>query len=176
MMKKYKIPRRKPAETLKIQFDRSPLSFNKKIILMDPENKLYQAGLMLYWAEGAKADHGVVDFANSNPEMIKLFLSMLRKIYQIRGTKLRCLLYCYGNQAVDELIDFWSSQLTIPKSQFTRPYVRTDFKISQSGKMPLGLIHVRYNDKRLLRKILDDIDIIVSGLSRGSRVDKYAGL
>jgi len=164
-MRKYKIPRRKPAETLRIQFKKSPLSFNKKITLTAVEAKLYSAGLMLYWAEGAKAQHGIVDFSNCNKQMILLFLSVLRKIYRVQESRIRVLLYCYANQKVESLIDFWSRELKILKSQFTKPYVRNDFKFAQIDKMPFGLVHVRYNDKRLHKQILEDIDKIAFELS-----------
>lgn len=161
-MRKHNIPRRRAPETQHLQFLRSPLSYQKKTKLNKREQKLYLSGLMLYWAEGVKSSSSTVDFANSDSRMVKLFLKMLRKIYQVNESRLRVLLYCYSNQNKNHLIKYWSKQLKIPKSQFIKPYVRQDYKESKKGKMPYGLVHVRYNDKRLLARVIKDIDIIYS--------------
>ena len=109
---------------------------------------------MLYWGEGSKWDgERVVDFANSNSEMIKIFLSFLRIICGIKEDKVRIYLYCYSNQFPDKLIDFWSKEINVPKSQFTKPYIRNDYNKNKTGKMKHGLIHIRYADKKLLNLI-----------------------
>ncbi len=164
IMKKFNIPRRKIALSLKLRFNKTPLSYQKKTPTTKSEKMLLQAGLMLYWAEGAKAPHGIVDFANSNENMVVIFTKLLRQIYKIDEKRLRAFLYCYSNQNASSLVDFWSKKLKISKSNFTKPYTRTDFDEKKVDKMPHGLIHVRYNDKRLLEQILSDIGIISSEL------------
>lgn len=112
---------------------------------------MFVAGVMLYWGEGSQwAGERIVDFANSNPAMIKVFIHFLREICGVEEKRLRCYLYCYSTQSVDDLIEFWSSLTVIPKVQFTKPYVRHDFNPDKIGKMPHGLIHIRYGDKKLL--------------------------
>jgi hypothetical protein len=160
LMKKYNINRRQPSETRKIQFLKSPLSYSIRHNLSSKEKLLKYTGLMLYWGEGAKSGKGCVDFANSDPNMARVFLRMLRKIYRIKEEKVRILLYCYANQDVDKLIKYWAKMLRVSESLFIKPYIRADFDISKSSKMPKGLIHIRYNDMRLLLQIKADIDII----------------
>ena len=58
-------------------------------------------------------------------------------------------LYCYANQNAESLKKFWSTLSGVPLKQFPKPYVRQDFKKEKIGKMPHGLIHVRYFDKKL---------------------------
>ncbi len=161
-MKKYRIPRRSQAKTHKIQFLRSPLSYSKKKLLTKEEKLLHLAGLMLYWAEGSKRNKYCVDFANSDERMLTLFLEMLRKIYGVKEKKLRILIYCYANQKPPQLVKYWSNLLKISKSQFTKPYVRQDFNVNNPRRMTNGLVHIRYNDMRLLLEIKRDIDIIYS--------------
>ncbi len=145
-MIKYKIPRRKQWETLKIQYERKPLSYKFKTRLNRKEKELHQAALMLYWAEGYKKGIHSVDFANSDVNMATIFLSTLRKIYRINEKKLRILIYCYANQDVNNLISFWSQKLSIPRTQFSKPYVRNDFNVNNPHKMEYGLVHIRYFD------------------------------
>ena len=163
-MRRNKIKRRKPSETIKIQFERSPLSF-KRIDKLDINlQKLFISGLSLYWAEGSKANKAAVDFANSNEKMLLIFTRMLRKIYFVNEKRLRVYIYCFSNQNSGKLIEYWSEKLNIPQKLFSKPYVRRDFKTEKVGKMPYGLVHVRYYDTRLLRQILLDIDIIATDL------------
>lgn len=161
LMRKHKLKLRTSAETLSIQFLKKPLSFNKKFNLSQQEQLLHVAGLMLYWAEGNKTGN-VVDLSNSNEKTILVFLKMLRKIYRINEKKIRILIYCYANQEIKALINYWSTKLNVPKKQFIKPYIRKDYNQLKIHKMPYGLVHVRYNDKRLFLKIKEEIDIIAT--------------
>jgi len=164
LMRKYDIPRRTASETRKIQFERKPLSYNKRKKLSSKEQSLYEAALMLYWAEGVKVGEHTVDFTNSDKRMVQIFLSCLRNIYRVKEDRLRVLLYCYANQDQHKLIKFWSKALSISPGQFTKPYMRQDFNRNKKHKMSHGLVHIRYNDKRLFSQIFKDIDIISNKL------------
>jgi len=107
---------------------------------------------MLYLAEGAKTGT-TVDFANSSPTLIKVFLTFLRKVCAIDENRLKLYLYCFSNQRPTKLIDFWSKELKIKRRQFTKPYIRSVTKPS-SRIMRYGLLHLRYSDKKLLMQIL----------------------
>ncbi|MEK7497654.1 MAG: hypothetical protein AAB656_01925 [Patescibacteria group bacterium] len=165
-MKRADILRRSSAETNAIKFLKSPLSYKRKIKLSHKEKQLLQAGLMLYWAEGSKRSQYTVDLANSDVDMLIIFLKVLRNIYQVDKKKLRVYLYCYSNQNPIALVNYWSNILNISKSQFTKPYVRQDFDPKKIDKMPRGMVHVRYGDKRLLMQIKAEIDIIRKNLLR----------
>jgi hypothetical protein len=163
LLRKNKLKLRTPAETQKIQFLKSPLSFRERSPLSPRDKLLHQAGLMLYWAEGNKT-YNTVDLANSDEKMILLFLKMLRNIYRVDEKRLRVLVYCYANQNYQQLIKYWMKKLNLPKDQFIKPFVRRDFQKDKINKMPHGLVHIRYNDKRLLMKIMDEIGIIANNL------------
>ena len=155
-MRKYSLPRRSYSEFNRLAFERKPLSFtkNKGKTLYDKEFLL--AGAMLYWGEGAKGNEklhsNTVDFVNSDPRMVAVFLRYLRHCYMIDEKRLRVLLYCYSNQNVKALMRFWSKVTRIPFQQFIKPYVRKDFS-KTSRKTEHGTIHIRYSDKKLLNEI-----------------------
>lgn len=174
-MRKHNLPRRTFSQTMRIKFYRSPLSYNKKGNLTTHELKLWQAALMLYWAEGYKATP-TIDFANSDPKMVAIFLKCLREIYQVSEARIRILLYCYSNQNVIGLIRFWSSLLKLPISQFSKPFIRYDFSLQKANKMAHGLVHIRYSDRRLFEQIMAEVDKIGSELCRDGRVDNYTTL
>jgi hypothetical protein len=79
---------------------------NKKSIELDA------IGAMLYWGEGYKGSieypAKILDFTNSDPDMILLFLTFLRNRFKLDENKFRVLLYCYSDQSVPELVSFWS--------------------------------------------------------------------
>jgi len=155
-MARNNIPRRTFREANNICFENKPLTFSLKKGLSEGDQKLKMAGVLLYWAEGAKASgkNGcTVDFANSNPEMIRIFVKFLRKICRVDEKRLRLYLYCYSDQAIENIKNYWYKLTNIPKSQFSKPYIREDFLPEKSGKMKYGLVHIRYADKKLLYQI-----------------------
>ncbi len=157
-MRRHNLTRRNYSDQNKIRFKKKSPSFSAKTKLSANEKELVIAGAMLYWGEGSQSDNAdIVDLANSKPEIISIFLKFLRTIYNINETKLRAYLYCYSNQNPKKLINFWEKLTKIPKRQFTKPYIRKDFKPEKSGKMKHGLLHVRYYDKKLLNTIRETI-------------------
>lgn len=158
-MRKHGLYRRTFSEMNKVRFENKKPSFEIRKNNSLRARELKAIGAMLYWGEGYKGDKSSgVDFANSDPEMIRMFLVFLRSIYKINEKKLRILLYCYSNQNTAELIKFWSKLTNIPKEQFTKPYARKDFNERNNRKMQYGLIHVRYSDKKLLLSLKDLIN------------------
>ena len=152
-MRENNIPRRGFSEANYIQYGK----YKPKFLLTEKVDAktecLKIAGVMLYWAEGYKGNSGI-DFANSDPEMIKLFLTFLRKVCGISESRLRVYLYAFEDQNLNNLKKFWSSVTQIPVSQFSKPYVRKFKPDVSRRRMPRGLIHIRYYDKKLLHIIL----------------------
>ena len=121
------------------------------------EEKLKIAGIMLYWAEGTLRGN-TVDFANSNPKMITVFLKFLRNICGVSEERLRIYLYAYSYKDIKTLKLNWHKVTKISLTQFTKPYIRIGNQNLSGRKLLYGLVHIRYNDKQLLnlklRKIL----------------------
>ena len=92
-MRYYNLPRRTFFESNRVRFERKKLSFSLKRRLTEKEKQLKVAGIMLYWAEGAKVNFNdrnwTIDFANSNPGMVKLFLKFLRLICGVDEKRIR---------------------------------------------------------------------------------------
>ena len=151
-MRKNNIPRRTGTEANYVAYKNKP-QFKIKENLTPEEEKLRIAGIMLYWAEGGKGRH-TIDFTNSDPEMIRIFLKFMRQICGVSEERLRVFLYAYSNQNIDQLKEYWHKITAISLSQFTKPYIRNGNSNLRDRQMPHGLIHIRYNDKRLLELIL----------------------
>ncbi len=156
LIDKNNIPRRSPSEANYVANKNKP-QFEIKNDLNISEQKLKIAGTMLYWAEGTLKG-GTVDFANSSPQMIKIFLKFLRQICGVNEERLRIYLYTYSYHNLEELKKYWHTITEVSLSQFTKPYIRRGNLNLSNRKLPYGLIHVRYNDKRLLETIKFWID------------------
>jgi len=153
-MRKNGFARRKKQESNAIRYERKKPSFNLKKISTERLRILRVMGVMLYWGEGCKSDKtNMVDFANCDKDMIVIFLKFLRKVCGVDEKKLRVYSYFYANQNTKKNINYWRKITKIKKSQFTKPYIRNDFDEMKKDKMPHGLIHIRYADKKLLRII-----------------------
>lgn len=77
---------------------------------------------MLYLGEGTKRGPCIV-FGNSNPEIIGLFMRLLRYCYNINENKLRCTLQCRADQNIKKLEIFWSEITKIPLNLFYKAQI-----------------------------------------------------
>ncbi len=148
------IDRRLIKESNQILYEAKPLSYVLKENLSRQEQDLKLAAVMLYWAEGYKISKSTIDFANSDPAMAALFIRFLRQICGVDESKIRCSLYCYEGQNIEELTDFWSKLLSVSEDRFTKPYIKIGDSGVRGPRMIHGLVHVRYCDKKLLQQLL----------------------
>ncbi|MDP2641156.1 MAG: hypothetical protein Q8P39_01250 [Candidatus Yanofskybacteria bacterium] len=146
------LARRTRYETNRLKFEASAPSFSLKAERTEEEEKLFVAGLMLYWGEGTKQgrkNNWTVEFSNSNPLMVQVFLKFLRQLFVVDEKRLRAYIFCYADQNLPELKDFWSAQTRIPLSQFPKPYIH-EKTTRKTRETKYGTMHLRYSDKRLL--------------------------
>jgi len=156
-MKRYGIKRRSLSESAYLSYLNKP-QFSIRNDLKEAEKILLVAGIMLYWAEGT-LQGDTIDFANSKPEIIKIFLAFLRKICGVAETRLRVYIYAFSDQDIEEIKKFWEKTTGIPKSQFVKPYIReARHSIERKRRMKYGLIKIRYSDKKLLGLIKNWIE------------------
>jgi predicted transcriptional regulator len=121
------------------------------------EEKLRVAGVMLYWGEGTKG-HTAVKFANSDPDMIVIFLQFLRNICGIWEERLKLLVHLYPDHDEKELIRFWSITTGVPQKNFYKSSLHIGKKGTYRHKSRYGTLTVNYSDKKLLEQINSWID------------------
>ena len=86
------------------------------------KNEFKLAGLMLYWAEGAKSRF--IDVANSDPLLIKFMTDWLRIICKVPEEKFRASLHLHSGQNERKIKEYWSKITAIPISQFGKSYIK----------------------------------------------------
>jgi len=114
----------------------------------DNDYKIFLA--LLYWAEGEKT-RGKFAFVNSDPVMIKLYLSLLRKAFLIDESRFKVWLHLHEYHNQEEMISFWSKVTGICKNQFSvynKPHTGINKKPGYKG-----CLSITYRDSRILKEL-----------------------
>lgn len=123
----------------------------KKIKFTQPILKVICS--LLYWCEGGKADNRMVQFTNSDPAIIEVFIKLLRNNYQIDNNRFRACLHVHEYHDVNKQIEFWSKITQIPKNQFIKPYLKPNTKKRIRDNYP-GCLQIRYYHADIARQII----------------------
>lgn len=144
-------------------------SIEKKVLHL--KNKLKDKDIakialaMLYLGEGLKRKNASIMLGNSDPEIIKLFMKLMRHCYDIDETKFRCTLQCRADQNIKKLEKFWSNITKIPLDKFYKAQIdprtigkktkKTDYK---------GVCRIDYFSGDLFNEIIKITEILSMGL------------
>lgn len=120
------------------------------------------AGVLLYCCEGTrlrrdkrrKGDvfYWVIEFTNSNPKLVKLFLVFLRKIIKISESRLKGQLFIYDDLETQKLEKMWSKETGIDLGNFNKTIILRA-KGSKYKPNPNGTFKVRYHSKEACQKL-----------------------
>ena len=123
--------------------------------------ELWLIGAMLYWAEGSKekeGNYGVgVQFTNSDPHMVKLFLKWLTDVCKVPKGEIYFDIFIHENSknSVEQVKKYWSSATNFsehhfPHLYFKRNKVKTNRK--NVGESYFGLVKVRVRASSILNR------------------------
>lgn len=113
-------------------------------------SELAKIGLMLWWAEGTKGGH-CVQFVNSSPDMIKVYMRFLSDIGVDIG-RVRAKVKVMNSSQVEECQKYWSKIARIPIENFTQPIVRGK-KIDDAYKEHKGCLTITYCSSNLKKQM-----------------------
>lgn len=120
----------------------------KKAIGALSKRELVLIGAALYWSEGFKKDSRL-GFANSDPDMINLFIKWLYKIGEVKKEDIRLRVGINFNHIsrTIEIQNKWSEIIQIPLSQFQKPFYQKtkQNKIYLHPENYLGVLRIRAN-------------------------------
>ena|SRR3989344_7369714 len=131
------------------------------------ESHLWLAGIMLYWAEGAKEKaHSIghqVNFNNSDPKMIVLFIKWLLTVAKVPRADLVFSIYIHTTGNVEKALNFWSEVISCDKGDIKVYFKRHNPKTNRRnvGDSYNGLLRVAVRrSANLNRKIAAWVDHI----------------
>lgn len=130
------------------------------------QRELEIAGIFLYWGEGSKYMKGSLSLNNTDPKVLKFTLYWLVKGLHVPEEKIKVFLHLYSDMNKEEEMLFWSDQLKIPLSQFSKPYIKESkrIEIDQKG-FGHGTCGLSVNDIRLKERVMMAINAIADTYS-----------
>jgi hypothetical protein len=102
----------------------------------------------LYWAEGAKKDFSLT---NSDPEMIRVFVIILKKIFKIKSEEIKISIRLYDDLIIEDAINFWSGIVGVDLHNNVSINILNGKK---KGKLKFGMCRVRVKKAGLLFKTI----------------------
>ena len=112
---------------------------------------LFTAGIMLYWAEGKTTQRAActLELNNSDPKLLKLYCSFIRRYLDVDDAQLRGRLFLYPDLDERKTKLFWSDLLNIPLNQFIKSYISNSRSSVTKNKLRYGTCSVYINNKHL---------------------------
>lgn len=149
--------KRKKEERRKIVRERM-----KKQIGLLSVRELFLAGLLLYWAEGMKVDRNTVSLTNTDPAMLRFFISWLIQC-GVSRQKLKARLHLYSDMNIQKQTRFWARELNFPVSTFRNTYVKkseSNKRKNYKGRFGFGTCSVWIHSRDLYELIVMGIDVL----------------
>lgn len=134
--------------------------------------ELLLVGSALYWGEGYKkgaegSKWKCVDFANTDPFMIKIMMDFFRKICGVKNESFKIQLMLHDKKFTEEAIKFWEKTTGINRKQFIKvSFIKSiASKKKQKNILKYGTVHVRVYSVDLFHRIIGYIDGLKTGCS-----------
>ncbi|MBI2410266.1 MAG: helix-turn-helix domain-containing protein [Candidatus Kerfeldbacteria bacterium] len=95
----------------------------KKMYPQYQQDRLFIAGLMLYWGEGdRKLQNGCIRLANSDPDMLLIFHRFLKKYLPTIYKKTKAYLILYPDLEDKAIKTFWSRHIGVSLDKFYKTH------------------------------------------------------
>jgi len=116
------------------------------------------AGIMLYWAEGARTrNRNSVKFSNTDIYMIKFFSRFLKKYFNVVDNEISIKIHCWINNGIslEEIEKHWITELNLHKDNLRKAYIEQKRKISGKRKNVhiYGVCSITVNRTDIIQKI-----------------------
>ena len=140
----------------------------KRLIFPFTKRELFLLGLFLYWGEGSKNQSNSLYISNTDPSIINFFIFWVAEVLKVPRTKIKVQLHLYKDMNVNDKINYWSKTLKIPRSQFTKPYIKKTIstRINHKGSFGQGTCNIRAGGVRLSERILMSLKAVSDKYSR----------
>ncbi len=117
------------------------------------KNPLFLAGVVFYWAEGARKNASYFSFSNSDPDVIKIMMDWLVKFNKIPKDKIKIRLFIHKIYALENCEGYWSKITGIPASHFLKTiYKPTPHKIKKNINYK-GCVQIRVYNADFFKKM-----------------------
>lgn len=88
------------------------------------QREFFIAGFFLYWAEGGKTTKYSISLSNTDPRMIRAFISWLHEL-NVANEKIIVRLHLYRDMDIKKEISYWKHETKLFDSNFRKPYIKS---------------------------------------------------
>lgn len=138
----------------------------------------YNAGVMLYWAEGAKS-RNQAKIANSDAELLRVWLRWLDNWYDLPRSSPKLTVNCFLGNGLElaQIEDWWLDHLGLPRANLCKSVVNTPSRSSKGvhRKLLYGTASVAVSSTFLIQSIYGAIQEI-GGFERPEWLDLEGAL
>jgi hypothetical protein len=123
------------------------------------KERLFIAGLMLYWGEGdSKLDNGIIRATNSDPLMIRLYYKFLKTYFSEISDKAKMYLVLYPDLNEEICKKYWSTKVGLPLDRF----IKSSFIKGKhpSKRLAHGIGTLTINSRAYKEKIITWVGLI----------------
>lgn len=107
---------------------------------------------LIYECEGGKSERSSLEFTNSDPVLVGIFLKLLRSIFHLDESKFRVIMHLHSYHNEKNERKFWSKITNIPEKQFLKTYQKAESGKIKSGYR--GCVQIKYFDVSIKRTLL----------------------
>lgn len=107
---------------------------------------------LIFWCEGGKRPGSGVEFTNSDPDLVRFFVTLMRELFDLDETKFRICAHLHNYHDQEKQLMFWSKHTKIPLSQFSKTYNKPNTSKAYRENYP-GCVRVRYYDSSIARAL-----------------------
>jgi len=115
-------------------------------------DSLFQVGVALYWAEGAKRN-SYFSFSNSDTNMTNLMLLWIEKYLNISRDDINACLYIHKPYAHERCEEHWSRETNIPLNNFRKTIYKPTSRLVKKRPNYKGVLRISVTRKAPLLKM-----------------------
>lgn len=142
-------------------------AFSRSLISNLNDRDLALIGAILYWAEGTKKDFS---FSNTDPEMIRVLMHVLRRIYKVKDSDFKITLRIFEDLDKQKCLNYWSKVTGVKLDNKTSINVLVG---SKKGKLKYGMCRLRFkNPGQVLKNNLAIVKVVCDLLRPYSSTDR----
>ena len=136
----------------RLKRDKALFEESKKEFDIFVQDSLFQLGVGLYWAEGAKRND-VFAFANSDPDMVNIMIMWIEKYLQVQKDDIYVRLFIHKPYREEGCEAFWSNAIDIGLDHFKKTiYKPTGLGIKKRPSYK-GCLRIELGKVNYLRKV-----------------------
>lgn len=149
-MARHRIPSRSISDAVYLRYHPHGDPFKFRPPKTPKDARLFGMGLGLYWGEGTKANRGSVRLGNTDPELLRTFMTFLVRFFRVKKSDFRFGVQVFTDMNIDEVMRYWVKKLRVRKSQFYKPTITKSGSLgTYRQKSQYGVVTVFYHNTRL---------------------------